>query len=288
MTLNQMYYFCEVCKLQNITKASQVLNVSQPTISIAIRDLESETKLNLFHRQGKKIIITQDGYKLFVKISNILSQIHDLNDEINRMTNRNRIRLAIPIQIGTIFLPRILGDFKNKFPSINLDIIETGGIDSLNLLENDKIDLAITNYQAEFSNMFVYHKFFSSECCFCTYKEHFLAGKEILTFEDIAEEKLVMLDSSFFICKMINDLFKSKKTTPNVIYYSPHLHTIKNLVKNKIASTFLLRQAVSSQDEIILKGMSEPILIDSGIVTKKGRQLYPDELLLIKYLKAMV
>ncbi len=288
MTLNQMYYFCEVCKLQNITKASQVLNVSQPTISIAIRDLESETKLNLFHRQGKKIIITQDGYKLFVKISNILSQIHDLNDEINRMTNRNRIRLAIPIQIGTIFLPRILGDFKNKFPSINLDIIETGGIDSLNLLENDKIDLAITNYQAEFSNMFVYHKFFSSECCFCTYKEHFLAGKEILTFEDIAEEKLVMLDSSFFICKMINDLFKSKKITPNVIYYSPHLHTIKNLVKNKIASTFLLRQAVSSQDEIILKGMSEPILIDSGIVTKKGRQLYPDELLLIKYLKAMV
>ncbi|MBQ6297040.1 MAG: LysR family transcriptional regulator [Selenomonadaceae bacterium] len=201
MTLNQMYYFCEVCKLQNITKASQVLNVSQPTISIAIRDLESETKLNLLHRQGKKIIITQDGYKLFVKISNILSQIQELNDEINRMTNRNIIRLAIPIQIGTIFLPRILGDFKNKFPSINFDIIETGGIDSLNLLENDKIDLAITNYKAELENKFVYHKFFSSECCFCTYKDHFLSEKEILTFEDIAEEKLVMLDSSFLFAR---------------------------------------------------------------------------------------
>ena len=178
------------------------------------------------------------------------------------MTNRNIIHLAIPIQIGTIFLPRILGDFKNKFLSINFDIIETGGIDSLNLLENDKIDLAITNYKAELENKFVYHKFFSSEYCFCTYKDHFLSGKEILTFEDIAEEKLVMLDSSFFICKMINDIFKSKKITPNIIYYSPHLHTIKNLVKNKVASTFLLRQAIFPEDNIITISIFAPIYID--------------------------
>ena len=152
-----MRYFYEVCKLQNITKAAQVLNISQPTLSIAIRDLESETNLNLFHRQGKKIIITQDGYKLFVKISNILSQIAELDNEISVMSNnRNHIRVAIPIQIGTIFLPHIFGEFRSKFPSIKLDIIETGGINSLTLIENDKIDLAITNYRAESQNKFVY------------------------------------------------------------------------------------------------------------------------------------
>ena len=111
-----MKYFYEVCIHQNITKAAQILHIYQPTISIAIRELETETKLNLFYRQGKKIIITQDGYKLFVKISNILNQIKELDDEINIMSNnRNYIRLAIPIQIGTIFLPHILGDFKKIF-----------------------------------------------------------------------------------------------------------------------------------------------------------------------------
>lgn len=286
MTLNQMRYFYEVCRLQNTTKASQILHVSQPTVSIAIRELEEETKLNLFHRQGKKIVITQDGYKLFVKISNILSQIKELDDEISIMSNRrNHVRLAIPIQIGTIFLPRILEEFKNKYPNINFDIIETGGIGSLTLLENDKIDIAITNYQAEHKNKFDYFKLFTSECCFCTHKDNPLAKRESLTANDIAYEKIVMLDSSFFIHKLINDFYNMNKITPRVIYYSPHLHSIKNLVKNKVASTFLLNQVIFPEDNIVPIRIENPIFIDSGIVIKKGKQLYSDELLLIEYLK---
>ena len=285
MTLNQMRYFCEVCRLQNITKASEILHVSQPTISIAIRDLESETNLNLFHRQGKKIIITQDGYKLFLKISNILGQMDDLDAEINFMANnRNKIRLAMPIQIGTMYLPRIFGDFGSKFPDITFDIVETGGIEALNLLENEKIDLAITNYQPKFRNKFVYHKLFVSECCFCTHKDNVLAKKSCLTFMELANEKFVMLDGSFFISKMIRDIFSDKNIAPNVIYCSPHLHSIKNLLKNRVASTFLLRQAIFPEDNLVAISMSEPIFIDSGIVTKKGTRLHPNALLLIKYL----
>lgn len=289
MTFNQMRYFYEVCKFQNITKAAQFLHVSQPTISVAIQELENETNLNLFHRQGRKIFITQDGNKLFGKISNILQQIQDLDDEIHLIANnRNHISLAIPPQIGTILLPYILGDFHNKYPQIKLDIVETGGIDSLNLLENEKIDLAITNYQMNFQDKFVYRKLFYCECCFCTCKTNFLRKKESLTINDIANEQLVMLDSSFFICQMINNLYEKHHLTPNIIHYSPHLHSIKNLVKNQIASTFLLRQAILPEDNILIISLNDPIFIDSGIVTKKGKKLYSDTILLIKYLQKSI
>ena len=274
--------------MRNITKAAQALHVSQPAVSVAIQELESETKLNLFYRQGRRIFITQDGNKLFGKISNILRQMQELDDEINFMSNnRNHIRLAIPLQIGTILLPHILGGFHDKYPQINLDIIETGGIDALTLLEEEKIDLAVTNYQADFTDKFIYRKIFSCECCFCTHASNPAAQRESLTVNDIAAEKLVMLDNSFFVSRMIHKLYEEHGFTPNVIHYSPHLHTIKNLVRKCVASTFLLRQAVLPEDNIVAIGMDTPLFIDSGIVTKRGRQLYSDTVLLIEYLRKL-
>ena len=113
MTLTQMRYFYEVCQWQNITKAAEHLHVSQPTISVAMQTLEAETGLNLFHREGRKLVVTPEGSKLLVKVNHILSQMDQLELEIQDMAhNRNHIRMALPLQIGTRFLPRILGEFR--------------------------------------------------------------------------------------------------------------------------------------------------------------------------------
>lgn len=73
-----------------------------------------------------------------------------------------------------------------------------------------------------------------------------------------------MLDSHYFIYRMVHDLYAAHSCKPRIIHFSPYLHTIKNLV------------AVS---------LEEPFYINSGIVTKKGRQVYEDEQHLIDYLQ---
>lgn len=82
MTLTQMRYFYEVCQWQNITKAAEHLHVSQPTISVAMQTLEAETGLNLFHREGRKLVVTPEGSKLLGKINHILTQMDQLETEI--------------------------------------------------------------------------------------------------------------------------------------------------------------------------------------------------------------
>src|SRR5574344_585122 len=105
MTLIQMRYFYEVCQWQNITKAAEHLHVSQPTISVAMQTLETETGLNLFQREGRKILITHDGSKLLGKVKHILDQMDQLDEEIQDMAhNRNHIRMAMPLQLGMRFL----------------------------------------------------------------------------------------------------------------------------------------------------------------------------------------
>ncbi|MFQ9523235.1 MAG: LysR family transcriptional regulator [Phascolarctobacterium faecium] len=178
MTLTQMRYFYEVCKWRSITKAAASLHISQPTVSIAMADLEKESGLNLFRREGKKLSLTEDGSLLLSKITPILANLRQQARHKDMAQNKNLIRLAVPLQIGVQLLPTLFRDFKNLYPEIELEVVEAGGIDSLRMIENEELDLAVTNYDDSFSPNLHYRKLFKSEACFCTYPDHPLAQKK--------------------------------------------------------------------------------------------------------------
>ncbi len=286
MTLIQMRYFVEVCRWQNITKAAEQLHVSQPTISVALRTLEEETELQLFQREGRKLMLTSDGSRLLGKVTHILEQMRQLEEDVHAMAHhRNLIRMALPLQLGTQFLPQILGEFHQLHPELELDIIESGGISALQMIEEEKLDIALTNYETGSNPKLDYEQLSTCEICFVTYPEHPLAGRKSVSCEDLAEEPLVMLDSSFLVYQEIHELYARHNKQPRVIHYSPYLHTIKNLVRHQLGSTFLARPAILPDDHLAVVSLTEPILLKSGIITKKGRPLYADDKVLIRYLK---
>lgn len=281
-----MQYFVEVCKWKNITKAAINLRVSQPTITISMKDLEAETGLNLFKRDGKKIFITKEGEFLLSKVMTVLNSVEQLNNDILDFINtKNHIKLAIPLQIGSYLIPLILGEFMCNYPEIDLEIIELGGMDSLRMVDNEEIDLAITIYEADYCDGLNYIKLFDSECCFCTYTEHPLTAKRQIEVSDLIGEKLVMLQGGFFVNRMVYQAFDNAGVKPNLILRSAQLHTIKNLVNKKIASTFLMRETVIDDQHIIAIPLSTPLIIRAGIVTKQGRQIYSDVKKLIDYVR---
>lgn len=286
MNILQMKYFYEVCRWQNVTKAAENLHVSQPTVSVAMQSLEAETGLNLFRRNGKKILISKDGNILLAKIRPVLEELDRLEHEINDMAyRRNHIRIALPPQIGTHIAPLLLGKFRQEHPEIVVEIIETGPANSLRMLKDEKLDLALMNYTADCDEGFVYRKLGASECCFCTYPSHPLAEKPFVSIEDIKYEPLILLDSTFNLTHLVHQIFMNKGFKPNVLHYSPYLHTVRNLVRQKIASAFLMKHAILAVDGIIALPVREPLYLEAGIVTKKGRQLYSDGRILVEFIK---
>ena len=65
MTLNQLRYFCMASRCHSITKAAEELYVTQPTVSVAIRDLEIEFGVSLFSRKGNQLILTREGEEFY-------------------------------------------------------------------------------------------------------------------------------------------------------------------------------------------------------------------------------
>ena len=287
MTLNQMRYFCEVCRWKNISQAAEKLHVAQPTVSVAMQAMERETGLNLFYREKNRIILTPEANLLLGRISSILKRVDQLEQDIHSMAgSHSPIRLAIPVQLGFTFLPVLLGDFCPRHPEIELEVVEMGGVTALHMVEENKLDLAFTNFHASAGEPLSYYKLLDCECCFCTWPDHALAGKSVVTLEEIAQEPLVLLDNHFITYRLVHETFAKHGCTPKVLHYTPYLHTAKNLVRQHIASAILIRQSVLPEDkQMVLIPFDEPMSFDSGIVTKKEHQIRPDERVLVDSLR---
>lgn len=104
MTLNQLRYFCTASRCHSITKAAEELYVTQPTVSVAIRDLEIEFGISLFYRKGNQLILTQEGEALYEKATYILQYCTELQADYSSMARvKPPLRIGIPPMLSTVF-----------------------------------------------------------------------------------------------------------------------------------------------------------------------------------------
>lgn len=91
MTFSQIIYFQAVCKYQNVTLAANALFVSQPTISVAIRELEQEFNVRLFFRKNKQLILTKEGEYFLSQVNEILALRNNLNTNMRQFSDSHPV-----------------------------------------------------------------------------------------------------------------------------------------------------------------------------------------------------
>ena len=148
MTLNQLRYFCTASRCHSITKAAEELYVTQPTISMAIRDLEIEFGISLFSRKGNQLSLTQEGESFYKKATYILQYCNELQADYSSMSRvKPPLRIGIPPMLSTVFFPELLMAFHEKHPEIAVVLEEYGSVRACNLVQDDTLDVALVNME---------------------------------------------------------------------------------------------------------------------------------------------
>ena len=145
MTLRHMIIFRTVCETEcNTTRAAEVLHMTQPAISLAIKELEQYYGLRLFDRIGRRLQITDAG-KLFLQYATHISKLfHDMETGLRDWDTKGILRVGASITIGSQFLPSYVKAFSNIYPGIDVRaIVEQGERLEKKLLENE-LDFALT------------------------------------------------------------------------------------------------------------------------------------------------
>lgn len=145
MTLRHMMIFRTVCETEyNTTRAAEALHMTQPAVSLAIKELEQYYGLRLFDRIGRRLRITDAG-KLFLQYATHISELfNDMETGLRDWGTKGILRVGASITIGSQFLPGYVKAFSNLCPGIDVRaIVEQGERLEKKLLENE-LDCALT------------------------------------------------------------------------------------------------------------------------------------------------
>ena len=147
-----MQIFRAVCEQKNVTRAAELLGMTQPAVSIAIRELESYYNAKLFDRIGRRIYLTEAGQALLGYADAILSQFDEATQVLRSGTSFMRCRLGVNVSVGETILPDILDCLERRIPGIKVEIYIGNTRNIEHRLSVNDIDIAIADCIAESSD----------------------------------------------------------------------------------------------------------------------------------------
>ncbi|CAI0931358.1 D-malate degradation protein R [Serratia marcescens] len=121
-SLGSLDVFVRVSESRSFTAAGQQLGISASAVSKTIARLEERLSVRLFHRSTRTVNLTPEGALFLERCRRILSEVKEAEAELlqTRGTPQGKLRISLP-SLGTLFMPK-LGDFKRRYPEIELDI----------------------------------------------------------------------------------------------------------------------------------------------------------------------
>lgn len=153
MTLRHMRIFLSVYQNGGITKAAAELRLAQPSVSLAVKELEEFYKTRLFDRIGKKIFPTQDGERLYGYALKICNAFDEAGRELKSPDLTGEIRIGANITAGAVLLPDIINKFKKLRPEIKVRAVVCNSDEVEKMALKNEIDLGFTEKQPQSADL---------------------------------------------------------------------------------------------------------------------------------------
>ncbi len=270
MNLNQLKYFYTVCVYGSLTEASEVLYISQPSLSSSIRALEEEFGVMLFNRRRKGMELTSEGKMLFEMCKDILSRTEQLENVMKDMgKERSILRIGIPPMIGSLILPDIFRDFHGLYPEITLEITEGGRTELLDMLSDNYLDMIFILHNDPLDEKFISAKVATLEIVCCASNSNSISNLTSVTPHDLDKIPLILFENSFYQTEEIKKWFASEKVTPNIIMQTKQLSTMLTMIYRNVASGFTFRQVADTNLAYTAIPTVPPTYTNANLVWKK-------------------
>lgn len=145
-TLNQLQIFLKIVQTESVTKASEELHLSQPAVSIQLKNFQDQFDIPLTEVLGRKIHITDFGREIAEAAENILNQVAAIDHKILAYKGQiaGKLKLAV-VSTGKYVIPYFLSDFLAKYEGIELKMDVTNRSQVIDSLENNEVDFGLVS-----------------------------------------------------------------------------------------------------------------------------------------------
>ncbi len=240
MEFVHLVYFLEVARQENFTKASEVLYVSQSTISKLIKNLESELGVALFYRTPKRVILTDAGQLLLTKTKIIIDTLDSFHVELSDLigTPRGRLKIGMSPMVQTLF-PQAISEFKALYPQIIIDLIEVGSKKVEQGISEGIIDVGIMMLPIKSKEELEIVPIFNDPMMLIVHPDHPLATKELVDMYDLRDEAFVLYKKDFALHDHIIKKCQELGFEPHIACETAQWDFMVSTVASKLGIAFL-------------------------------------------------
>jgi len=277
VNFTQLKAFQAVANNGSITKAAQLLHVSQPAVSKHLKNLEKDLGVRLFERHRASAQLTDAGSRLLGHVNAILAHLDEAKKELRSPKGSNKsdpLKVAGSYAASALLLPSLLVNFKSRHRDIEI-ILRTGSTREVkSMLLNSSVELALLN-ELPANPEFVSEPLRKEKLVVFAAPNHPLAKKKMLASSDLRQAALVTTGMGSAVDKILNHLVQGLGAKIAIQCGSPA--SVKIVVKNKIGLGILfedmLIQEIRNKVFKVLKIPGLALTMQSYIVYYKDRPL---------------
>ncbi|MFK5705976.1 LysR family transcriptional regulator [Ligilactobacillus sp. LYQ139] len=235
MNLQQLQYLRVLAQTQSYTEASKILHITQPSLSYAIKQLETELGTPLFTKTGRHIKLTPIGQTFTADIGSVLQQLNRSVERVTAASNQTgEIKIAATRYLNSSWTPQLISAFLKTIPPYQQPHIELHSASGfsrniINALRTEDIDVAFCSRTDERHDI-TYVPIYAQRYVCLTPPDHPLAEQSSVTLEETLDYDQIMFSPESSIYDDINKLFAYCSIRPTVTYETDEDTTVLGMV----------------------------------------------------------
>jgi len=248
MDVRDLQVFLSVARHLNFTRAGEEVNLSQPSVSVRMRQLERDLGSKLFEQLGKKIALTEAGNLLVPYASRVIAAMDDARDAIDELQGleRGSLRIGASTTPGMYLIPRTVAHFKRRYPKIeiHLAVKDTRQIEE-GVIRNE-LDFGFVGGHLAGDEVDVV-PWMTDDLVLIVPLGHRLAGKRIVKPEDLSSEKFILREQGSATRAIVASHLRKYRIEAQAVMEMANPESVKKAVQNGLGIAFISAFAVESE-----------------------------------------
>jgi len=279
VSLRQLRVFEAVARLSSYTRAAEELHLTQPAVSMQVRQLEDEVGLPLFEKLGKQISLTAVGHELFHYSRSINRSLQEMEEVIESLKGVNRGRLSVAVaSTVNYFAPRLLAAFHQRYPGIGLRLDITNRERLVQQLQANAVDMVLMGQPPDAVDV-ESEAFMDNPLVVIAPPEHPLAAEKHIGIQRLAGEVFVMREPGSGTRQAMERFFAEQGVTICHGMQMSRNEAVKQAVRSGLGLSVVSLHTVELELEtkrlVVLEVEGFPLERQWHLVYRRGRRLSP-------------
>ncbi|MEH7237819.1 LysR family transcriptional regulator [Bacillus sp. JJ1562] len=235
MDIKQLRYFIAIAEEKNITAAANRLHMSQPPLSMQLKQLEEELGVKLFERNGRSMELTDKGKILYQRALHLVNNIEEIKNEIQETEEGTKGVLAVGVNTLSVSgFSDMLQAFHEKYPLVSLKVVQNDSYYLAEMVKSRAIELAFVRLPLEHRG-FIYEHLLSEPFVFVSNKK-----TDMISLEEISQVPLIIPSTEGLgSYNLIHEAFSRQKLQFTSIAECSDMHVLMEMVKGGMGATIV-------------------------------------------------